>query len=132
MPRKAMITGSNPPNTIQDDQHGITLSSTNWPHVAYYAPGGMASSDGQAFTLLGHINNNVGLTGNKDNAGTCTINGTCGTLTFSTPYNSTPVCTATNQTRAAALKIAPSGGSLTITGGMTGDVIAYQCQGNPN
>jgi hypothetical protein len=126
------IIGSTPPNTLQDDQHGITLSSTNWPHVAYYAPGAMASSDGQAFTLLGHINNNVGLTGYKDNAGTCTLSGTCASITFSTPWLHTPVCTASDQTNIASLKVVPTPTTLTITGSSIGDVIAYQCQGNPN
>lgn len=136
--------GVSPPTyTLQDDQHLVNLptGSTAWPHVSYYSPGGLASADGQAFTLLGHVNNNIsGSSGNPDNTGTCTLSATippsC-TYTFNTatPWSSAPVCTASDQTNAAALKVLATTTSLTITGGSgaTGsDKVGYQCQGNPN
>ena len=127
------------PPAIIDDQHGITLPPGDWPHVSYYAPGGMASADNQAFTLLGHINNNItGSSGNRDNAGTCTLSvsvpPTC-TVNFALAWTTAPVCTASDQTSAAALKAAATTTSLTITGGTgaaASDKVAYQCQGNPN
>lgn len=55
------------------------------------------------------------------------------TFTFTTPYTSTPVCTASDQTSASAIKVAPSTTNVVFTGpNSVTDTIAFICVGNPN
>jgi hypothetical protein len=64
-------------------------------------------------------------------ASTATLSGGTVTVTFPTAYSSTPVCIATDQTNADAVKAAPTASTLVLTGNST-DVIAWLCVGNPN
>lgn len=66
-------------------------------------------------------------------AGTCTAGAatTC-TVTFTNPFVSAPVCTATDGSNITTLKVTPSATSLVITTtGATSDVFDYICVGNP-
>lgn len=66
-----------------------------------------------------------------DLAGTKTLSGGAGTVTFAAAYTAAPVCACTDQTAANAVKCSTSTSALTIAGTTT-DVIAYVCIGNPN
>lgn len=52
------------------------------------------------------------------------------TLNFGTPFSQKPVCYASDETAAAALKVVPATGSVTVTGQGASDVIDIQCFGN--
>lgn len=65
-----------------------------------------------------------------DLAGTCTLGTSCA-VTFHQAYAVAPVCVATDQTAAAAVKSVPTTTGVTLTGTGT-DVIAYHCFANPN
>ena len=58
---------------------------------------------------------------------------TGGTFTFSFPvgYTSAPICTATDTSAIAAVRIVPTNSGVTITG-TAGDTAAFVCVGNPN
>jgi hypothetical protein len=79
-------------------------------------------------TLGAHINSPVA---NGDAVFTVTLSGGTATKTFTTAYGSAPVCVGTDQTAAAAVKIAPTTTTAVVTGTST-DVIAVGCFGNPN
>lgn len=68
-------------------------------------------------------------------AGICTASAaaTC-IVTFSNPFQSTPVCTVTDQTTTAngALKALPTTINLSITSASSSDTFSYICAGNPN
>jgi len=69
-----------------------------------------------------------------DTTGTCHLNsampGTC-TMTFNTHWSVAPVCVASDQTSAGAIKVAPSTTQVVFSG-PSSDVVAYHCFGNPN
>jgi hypothetical protein len=75
-----------------------------------------------------HINSSVA---NGDAIFTVTLSGGTATKTFTTAYGSAPVCVGTDQTAAAAVKIAPTTTTAVVTGTTT-DVISVACFGNPN
>jgi hypothetical protein len=55
------------------------------------------------------------------------------TFTFTSPYSSAPVCVASDQTSASAIKVAPSTTNVVFTGpNSVTDTIAFICVGNPN
>lgn len=71
---------------------------------------------------------------NADTSGVCTLGTSCA-ITFKIPFQVAPVCTATDQTAAAAVKVVLSGGPPVTTATFTGtgtDVLGYICIGNPN
>ena len=79
------------------------------------------------------VSNTNGGTVNKI-AGTCTAAAatTC-TVTFTNPYVSAPICTATDATNVVAVKVTPSATSLVITtAASSSDVFDYICVGNPD
>lgn len=67
------------------------------------------------------------------NWGTVALSSNTATVTFTKPYNSAPICVATDQTTAQLVKAAPTATTVVLsdTVGAT-DVIAYACFGNPN
>ena len=87
---------------------------------------------GAANTLaLGPVGAHFGFSAaNPDAVGTCTLGTNCA-ITFTNAYAIAPVCVGTDQTAAAAVKSAPTTTGVTFTGTGT-DVIAYQCDANPN
>jgi hypothetical protein len=76
----------------------------------------------------GHLNTAAA---NKDIAGVITLAAGTATLTFSNVFQVAPICVATDQTAANAVKTAPTASNVVFTGTTT-DVIQYVCVGNPN
>jgi hypothetical protein len=113
--------------TISDNEAaelGMNLSA--WPDNAPAAA--VSTLRGHDLMLQQHLTQP---SGSHDVAGTATLSSGTVTVTFATAFASAPVCVATDQTAANAVKVAPTTTNLVITG--TGaDVIAYQCIGNPN
>lgn len=66
------------------------------------------------------------LTSQLPSAGTITLSSGLGSHTFTAAYGSTPICTATDQTNADAVKITTSTTSIGVTGNGS-DIIAWQC-----
>jgi hypothetical protein len=65
-----------------------------------------------------------------DTAGKVTATGaTSCVVNFIVPYTSTPICTVTDGTTAAALKAVPTTGLLTVSGLTSNDVFYYHCFG---
>lgn len=65
-----------------------------------------------------------------DTAGSVTATGaTSCTVLFNASYAATPFCTVTDNTTAAALKAAPAGAGIVVTGLTTNDVFSYICIG---
>jgi hypothetical protein len=108
-------------NIIKDEKNGFTLASSSTNEVGQYFPQGLG--------LYSHLNNPQS---SPDIAGRCTVGGSCSTITFSVPYKNPPVCTASDESRVAAIRAMPTSTNITFSGGSSGDSIAYQCQGNPN
>ena len=79
-------------------------------------------------TNTGHVNQGAA---NGDLAGTVTLSGGSATKTFGTVYSSAPVCVASDQTAANAVKVTTTTTTATFTGTGT-HVVAYVCIGNPN
>jgi hypothetical protein len=73
---------------------------------------------------------NQGATGQF--AGTVALVGGTATVTFPTPFASTPVCVANDQSAIATVKVTPSASSLTLTQSSGTDTINWICIGNPN
>jgi hypothetical protein len=73
---------------------------------------------------------NQGATGQF--AGTVALVGSTATVTFPTPFASTPVCVANDQSAIATVKVTPSATSLTLTQSSGTDTINWICIGNPN
>jgi hypothetical protein len=98
----------------------IALGGTSHPNV------GFNSTKGQHF---------VTQAANNDLAGVCTASAatTC-TVSFTTAYTATPVCTATDVTGTTTVsKVTPATGSLIITtAASSSDAIDYICFGSPN
>jgi len=69
-----------------------------------------------------------------DTDGTCQLNSivpaTC-TVHFNTHWSVAPVCVASDQTSASAIKVAPSTTQVVFSGPAS-DLVAYHCFGNPN
>ena len=73
---------------------------------------------------------NQGATGQF--AGTVALVGGTATVTFPTPFTSTPVCVANDQSAIATVKVTPSASALTLTQSSGTDTINWLCIGNPN
>jgi hypothetical protein len=73
---------------------------------------------------------NQGATGQF--AGTVALVGGTATVTFPTPFASTPVCVANDQSAIATVKVTPSASALTLTQASGTDTINWLCIGNPN
>jgi hypothetical protein len=73
---------------------------------------------------------NQGATGQF--AGTVALVGGTATVTFPTPFASTPVCVANDQSAIATVRVTPSASSLTLTQSSGTDTINWICIGNPN
>jgi len=73
---------------------------------------------------------NQGATGQF--AGIVALVGGTATVTFPTPFASTPVCVANDQSAIATVKVTPSASSLTLTQSSGTDTINWICIGNPN
>jgi hypothetical protein len=69
---------------------------------------------------------------NSDYAGIKAASSGTMTYTFVNTWVAAPVCVASDQTTADALKVAVTTTTLTVTGATTTDSIAYVCVGNPN
>jgi len=65
-------------------------------------------------------------------AGTVALVGGTATVTFPTPFSSTPVCVANDQSAIATVRVQPSATALTLTQASGTDTIAWICMGNPN
>lgn len=65
-------------------------------------------------------------------AGTVALVGGTATVTFPTPFSSTPVCVANDQSAIATVRVQPSATALTLTQSSGTDTIAWICIGNPN
>lgn len=65
-------------------------------------------------------------------AGTVALVGGTATVTFPTPFASTPVCVANDQSAIATVKVTPSATALTLTQSSGTDTINWLCVGNPN
>jgi hypothetical protein len=74
-----------------------------------------------------NVSGTIALSGaNGVSAGTITLSGGSGSHTFATPYSAAPVCTASDTSTAAAVKVTSSTTGVFITG--TGsDVVAWVC-----
>lgn len=84
--------------------------------------------------ISNHLNQTVGCTGTSPTGryacrGTSTTSSL--TFTFNAAYGSIPACSATDETTALALKVAPAIGSVVVTGQGASDVIDVICAGNP-
>lgn len=96
----------------------ITLSPSLGGNVILNPTGaGIAEVGSQKITVAG---------ANGISAGTVTLAAGAGSHTFSTAYSATPVCTATDQTSAAAVKATSSTTAVTLTGTGT-DIINWIC-----
>jgi len=73
---------------------------------------------------------NQGATGQF--AGTVALVGGTARVTFPTPFASTPVCVANDQSAIATVKVTPSASTLTLTQSSGTDTINWICIGNPN
>ncbi len=116
-------------NIIYDQKNKFTLTSSSAvTKVGQYFPQGLA--------LYTHLNNPPLPSGTSDNVGKCTLAPVSNPPTcfvgFSVPWNSPPVCTASNQTNTAAVKVIANTSGVTLVGATAGDVVAFQCEGNPN
>lgn len=94
-------------------------------------------SAGSANMTAQHYNSNAGCSGATPqtvNGFGCRITSATSTATvnFGTAFASIPVCTASDETTALALKVVPAVGSVTITGQGASDVIDVSCHGNPS
>jgi hypothetical protein len=65
-------------------------------------------------------------------AGTVALVGGTATVTFPTPFASTPVCVANDQSAIATVRVQPSTTSVMLTQSSGTDTIAWMCIGNPN
>jgi hypothetical protein len=65
-------------------------------------------------------------------AGSVALVGGAATVTFPTPYNSAPVCTANDSSAVATVKAQTTATALTLTQSGGTDTIMYICVGNPN
>lgn len=65
-------------------------------------------------------------------AGTVSLVGGTATVTFPTPFASTPVCVANDQSAIATVRVQPSTTSVILTQSSGTDTIAWMCIGNPN
>lgn len=65
-------------------------------------------------------------------AGTVALSGGTATVTFPTPYNSAPVCTANDTSAIATVRVQTTAAALTLTQSSGTDTIMYICAGNPN
>lgn len=68
---------------------------------------------------------------NGVSAGTITLSGGSGSHTFAKPYGAAPVCTASDTTGAAAVKVTSSATAVSISGTGT-DVVAWICSPTTN
>jgi hypothetical protein len=73
---------------------------------------------------------NQGATGQF--AGTVALVAGTATVTFPTPFASTPVCVANDQSAIATVKVTSSASALTLTQASGTDTINWLCIGNPN
>jgi hypothetical protein len=117
--------------TINDQTNNFLLSSTTVKVGQYFL---------QGLNLYRHLNNPLS-TGNPpvtgDNPGRCSTSGagglaTCTNITFAVPYNTPPVCTATNETINYPVQSVPSANGKSVTFKVPPETIACHCQGNPN
>ncbi len=131
---------------VFDKKNNVTLAHTSYPSLGAYLPGnlltGSTTGTGAAIqgpTLLGHLNTTSTTAAPGDNSGTCTLANVGGTTECSFPFQSlwqnAPVCVANDMTRSGAILPAPTS-SMAIfkagSGALSGDTVAYHCQGNPN
>lgn len=65
-------------------------------------------------------------------AGTVALSGGTATVTFPTPYNSAPVCTANDTSAIATVRVQTTATTLTLAQSSGTDTIMYICVGNPN
>jgi hypothetical protein len=65
-------------------------------------------------------------------AGTVALVSGTATVTFPTPFKSTPVCVANDQSAIATVRVQPSVTALTLAQSSGTDTIAWVCIGNPN
>ena len=65
-------------------------------------------------------------------AGTVALSSGTATVTFPTPFNSTPVCVANDQSAIATVRVQPSATQLVLTQSSGTDTINWICIGNPN
>ncbi len=65
-------------------------------------------------------------------AGSVALSGGTATVTFPTPYNSAPVCTANDTSAIATVRVQTTPTALTLTQSSGTDTIMYICVGNPN
>jgi len=65
-------------------------------------------------------------------AGTVALVAGTATVTFPTPFSSTPVCVANDQSAIATVRVQPSATAVTLTQSSGTDTIAWICIGNPN
>ena len=86
--------------------------------------------------LIGAASQHVNRVGgtNKDAWGTATLAGGTVAVTFTTAYNTPPVCVANSQGSTNALKVAPSTTTVVFTSSSASDngKISYVCFGDPN
>jgi hypothetical protein len=65
-------------------------------------------------------------------AGSVALSGGTATVTFPTPYNSAPVCTANDTSAIATVRVQTTASAITLTQSSGTDTIMYICVGNPN
>lgn len=94
------------------------------------AAAGQVTDGGANGGSLGVLHLNQPTSG-TDVAGTKTLSGGAGTVTFATAFASAPVCTANDQTAANAVKVTTTTTTV-VFAGTTTDVVGYICVGNPN
>lgn len=104
--------GPTPSTRVTDNISGVTIQTPpfNWnyiPHYSTYSPS------------------------TRSYSGTKVLSGGTGTITFTKQFQTVPICTATDQTAANPVKVAPTATQLVLTGTTT-DTIAWRCDGNPN
>jgi hypothetical protein len=120
-------------NLLQDDVTGTTIPGSA-SNLGFYALGNgatpnLVTSDP---TTTSEFNAHLG-SKNTDTVGTCTLtSGACPSITFNTPYQIKPVCTANLTTAAAAVKANPTLTSLAISSTAATGTVSYICVGNPN
>ena len=118
-----------------------TILFTSGGNLTFSGIGGSVLTNGANFSagagnVTGnHINQNAGCSGTTPQTGNsaCRITSASSTATmnFTNAFTSIPACTATDETSATALKVAPSTSAVTVTGQGASDVIDIICRGNP-